>query len=323
MLDDMDQWNELTSAYAATIRNSQAVVESYLTYLEEYTDFRPVPKCVRVQLVEDWSLNAYAEKTDDGYIIGINAGIIPQLLGPVRAGLLLGCISEVRDRSELERWLMNVAIDFLIFHELGHIALAHLDYFEQARRSELSSGDEIGEDMYDQIALELMADEFAIAAVANRRLSDLYDDRSDSPEFLDRPVYDHVYDHALLFALGVLFLVMTPRETFTTFAETTHPHPEFRLGIVFGLLYEGRSTPGPDVSRKVQADLARVPAVLGIPPESYVGIYWHSDPNKLVDRNAFERLKLMFEQYTVAMKRMRPKLNICRENLVHRDCHEP
>jgi hypothetical protein len=303
---------ELTTAFAATIRALQGVVESYLKDLAELTDFRPVPKGVRVRLVEDdWTLNAYAEKQDGGYVIGIHAGIIPHLLRPVTAALSLGCISEVRDRNELARWLLNAAIDFLIFHELGHIALAHLDYFEQARRSELSGENAAGDDVNDQVAIELMADEFAVAAVANRRLSGRYDDRSDIPEFSDAVVYDH----ALLFAIGLLFLVMTPREALTTFAATTHPHPEFRLGVVFALLYEGRSAPDPDVSRKVIADLAKMPSILGIPAESYVGTYWYNDPSRQVDMNAFNRLRMMFEQYTIAVKRMRPKLDLFRENL--------
>ena len=46
---------------------------------------------------------------------------------------------------------------------------------------------EVGDDVEDQIALELMADEFAIAAVANRWLSGRYDDRSDLPEFSAPP----------------------------------------------------------------------------------------------------------------------------------------
>jgi len=159
--------------------------------------------------------------------------------------------------------------------------------------------------------MELMADEFAVGAVANRRLSGRYDDRSDIPEFSDAVVYDH----ALLFAIGLLFLVMTPREALTTFAATTHPHPEFRLGVVFALLYEGRSTPDPDVSRKVIADLAKMPSILGIPADSYVGIYWRNEPDRPVDMNAFDRLRMMFEQYTIAVKRMRPKINLFRENL--------
>jgi hypothetical protein len=303
---------DLLQAYRDTICNVQNIVESYLRYLSERTDFRPVPESVRVRLEEnDWTFNAYAEKANHGYIIGINAGVIIELLKPITAVLGLGCIPEVIDRGGLARSLANTAIEFLIFHELGHIALAHLDYLERTEWNELDA-ERTHQSGLDQVAIELMADEFAVAALANRYFSPGYATLSGIPEFSD-PV---VYGNALVLAIGLLFLVMTARKRFNSFIATTHPHPEMRLAIVFALLYQGRSAPDPNVSRRAISNLARLPAILHIPTDSFVGVYWCDHPQRKVDVGAFNMSKMMFEQSAAAVKQMRRKIDLFRKNLV-------
>jgi hypothetical protein len=296
---------ELTEAYAETIRSCQALVDLLLR------DFSLGPKRVEVRFVEDWSLNAFAGKDVGDYVIGIQAGIIPKLLGPITAALSMGCLASVKDRDRLALWILNAAVEFLVFHELGHISLGHVTYHEAARKRGPGAANPMKLSAPDEQALELMADEFAITATAATRFDPQYVDETALPEFSDVTIKYHAY----LFAIGLIFLIVTPREAFPSFSATRHPHPEFRTIVAWARLFTKVPPPPQGLDEQVRADLARMPKILGIPDDAFVGLCWSDDPGRQVSNGAYRKLVEMFEQHGRAVQRMRPIMDRYREDL--------
>lgn len=281
-------------------RGCQLVVDNVLRQFFRH------PHGVEVRLIEDRTLNAYAAREDALYVIGIHSGIIPRLLEPFAECLANNCIAAVKDRSRLNLWLLNVAIEFLIFHEMRHIVLGHLEYCETLELFEFRDDTPIQTNTMDLHALELMADEFAIAAVRFTRFSGQYFDDCGIPEFSDPSIYQHAY----LFAIGMLFLVLTAPKDFASLTSTDHPHPEFRNMVTWALLYMDRQAPDQALASRVIADLARMPEALGIPNEAFVGTIWSVDKDKPVPPDIIRKMKQIFEQSTRAVERMRARMDM-------------
>jgi|GEM_PF-6135724 len=299
MLDEKNP-KELDAAFQNTILGCQHVVDNLLREFFEH------PPRVEVRLIENPTLNASAAGEDDLYVVKIHSGIIPRLLRPFADCLANGCIAAVKDRSRLHLWLLNVAIEFLIFHEVGHVVLGHLEYCETLELFEFRDDTPHQTEAMDLQALELMADEFAIAGVRFTRFSGRYVDDCGIPEFSDPSIREHAY----LFAIGLLFLVLTPPKDFASLTSTTHPHPEFRNMQTWALLYTDRQAPDEALASRVTADLACMPKVLGIPDKAFLGTIWSVDRDKPVPPGVLQKIEQIFEQSTRALQRMRPTMDM-------------
>ena len=298
------------AAFSKTIFGCQRVVDNLLR------EFFKSPRRVEVRPLEKPTLNACAAREDDLYVIEIHDGAFSRLLETFAACLSQNCIAAVKDRSRLHLWLLNVAIEFLIFHEVGHIVLGHLEYCDTLELIEFRDETPSQKQALDLQALELMADEFAVTAVRFTRFSGHYVDDCGLPEFSDPSIYEHAY----LFAIGLLFLVLTPAKDFASLTTTSHPHPEFRNSMTWALLYIDREAPDPELASRVTADLACMPRVLGIPDEAFLGTIWSVDRDKPVPANVLRKMKQIFEQSTFSLQRMRPTMDVYRDEVV---CDSP
>lgn len=137
------------------------------------------------------------------------------------------------NRKAFAAYLSTFALDFLFFHEIGHIINRHIEYdlargnqiiHEAVSQSSLSTS-------LDDRALELNADSFAVGITLQPWLDDELPIGQDKENIFSTP------DEALVawtLACGFLFLLFDPHpHTVSAYSNCTHPHPAVRLTNVF------------------------------------------------------------------------------------------
>jgi hypothetical protein len=231
-------------------------------------------KSLAIEIINDVELNAQAANRDDGYVIRINRGAIQHAFG---TALGLFCcprfLPSVRNaaaevepklgthgfppipltgqdndtivlvpqdgvRATIAHLIADVAVYFLLYHEIGHIVGGHLEALNAAYGS-TSSISEFGSPVWSQEDISLLhafecdADAFACYVSSNVLSAKVMAEEVRGLMQTDaRPSEDCAFI-TILTAVSVLFRMLYPTAPATIgVAQGTHPHPAVRDFVV-------------------------------------------------------------------------------------------
>ncbi len=136
-------------------------------------------------------------------------------------------------RKAFAAYLATFALDFLFFHEMGHIVNRHIEY-DRERGSRViheAVSKSSRSNALDDRALELNADSFAVAITLSPWLDETIPVETDKEHVFSTPVEALV---AWTLACGFLFLLFDPHpNAVSSYKKYTHPHPAVRLTNIF------------------------------------------------------------------------------------------
>jgi hypothetical protein len=174
--------------------------------------------------------------------------------------------------------LSEMMLDFVVYHEFGHIARGHLDFLvENGLKSELVEigleRDNLGLSGSVSRALEVDADSTAMTALARHRKPCRYLWPGSDPRLFEEDITLVLW----LIATGLVFRVFdTSGGSSDLDSSNTHPHPQIRYGFCIGSLHNMAGTDsflernlGP-CGQVAQDALDRIWGIMGLQP-------WASD----------------------------------------------
>lgn len=191
------------------------------------------------------------------------------------------------ERRQLAGRVMSMALDFIFFHEMGHILYGHTDYLRMrgqgGKLAEFEAHSTLDPEFRQ--AIELHADSYAVWQITVPFLG--------STEGAVPDKDDDVFLELVLFAIASVFYLLCPdRYYLEDCVKWPHPHPGVRLQYSIGFVarYVKMHLGWPEAKlEKLKArwvtallHLEDVERVLGVP--SAVWSAYESDRQKVVDR---------------------------------------
>lgn len=235
---------------------------------------------VLVGFCSNATLNAFAVRYNAGlYFIGVNTGVFSELAeafgvlsaeASVTDGLILGATQHALTRQQIVKQVaFSAALQFLVGHELGHIAHGHTDLLRNTsskdrapalmeRNSQVNTSS-IPPELYQ--AMEVDADLFAASLLVGQLARGTLCSQ-DILQFLARRT--DVLTISSLAILVLFHLFYGSRVDVDSFRLQTHPLPEHRLGKFWLRVWQLRELlPDVDISGQLgvmDATLKRIPS---------------------------------------------------------------